>query len=171
MLAPSPPSQFRPRSAPTHPRRPSPSPIPPPPLPPCPPPSPPTPPFRLPPPPHNPPHPPPHPARPAAQVLEVRPRVAWDKGAALAHLLEMLGLADPSAVFALYIGDDRTDEDAFQGGWVVGWGGVGGSGLGLGPHRRGRVPGLGPGCGAGLSAQGWGLGPPTVRVRPLRPAR
>jgi hypothetical protein len=27
----------------------------------------------------------------------------------------MLGLADPSQVYCIYIGDDRTDEDAFQG--------------------------------------------------------
>ena len=55
------------------------------------------------------------------KVLEIRPQVDWDKGTALAHLLGTLGLADPAAVFALYIGDDRTDEDAFQG-----EGGVGG---------------------------------------------
>ena len=39
----------------------------------------------------------------------------WDKGTALAHLLELLGLADPDRIFCLYIGDDRTDEDAFKG--------------------------------------------------------
>lgn len=44
-----------------------------------------------------------------------RPQVDWDKGTALAHLLETLGLADPARVFCLYIGDDRTDEDAFKG--------------------------------------------------------
>eukprot|EP00887_Chlorella_sp_A99_P006904 scaffold2.g6904.t1 len=48
------------------------------------------------------------------KVLEVRPQVDWDKGAALAHLLESMGLADPARVYALYIGDDRTDEDAFR---------------------------------------------------------
>jgi len=42
-------------------------------------------------------------------------QVDWDKGTALAHLLELLGLADPDRVFCLYIGDDRTDEDAFKG--------------------------------------------------------
>jgi Trehalose-phosphatase len=47
----------------------------------------------------------------------------WNKGNALLHLLEAMGLGDPSEVFALYIGDDRTDEDAFQG---VCWVGVGG---------------------------------------------
>jgi hypothetical protein len=60
------------------------------------------------------------------KVLEVRPHVDWHKGTALAHLLGMLGLADPSSVFCLYIGDDRTDEDAFKGGcggWVGGCGG------------------------------------------------
>ena len=71
------------------------------------------------------------------KVLEVRPQVDWDKGTALAHLLEMLGLADPAAVFCLYIGDDRTDEDAFKGG-----GGGGGQAWGLGAawgHPRARV--------------------------------
>ncbi|KAL4424174.1 hypothetical protein ABPG75_001475 [Micractinium tetrahymenae] len=48
------------------------------------------------------------------KVLEVRPQVDWDKGTALAHLLQMLGLADPAQVFCLYVGDDRTDEDAFK---------------------------------------------------------
>lgn len=48
------------------------------------------------------------------KVLEVRPRVNWNKGAALEHLLKVLGLHDPNRVFAVYIGDDRTDEDAFQ---------------------------------------------------------
>lgn len=56
------------------------------------------------------------------KVLEVRPQVDWDKGTALAHLLEMLGLADPSQVYCIYIGDDRTDEDAFQGVcWYCSW--------------------------------------------------
>ena len=54
------------------------------------------------------------------KVLEVRPHVDWHKGTALAHLLGMLGLADPASVFCLYIGDDRTDEDAFKGGWRAG---------------------------------------------------
>ena len=57
------------------------------------------------------------------KVLEVRPQVDWHKGTALAHLLGMLGLADPASVFCIYIGDDRTDEDAFKGGWLGGQGG------------------------------------------------
>ncbi len=95
------------------------------------------------------------------KVLEVRPALEWDKGAALVHLLRMLGLladgagagedagaaaapaapaaastsaAAPAAatnaaanntppdaanctppdVFCIYLGDDRTDEDAFR---------------------------------------------------------
>lgn len=47
------------------------------------------------------------------KVLEIRPRVNWDKGSALLHLLSMLGIPE-SEVFCLYIGDDRTDEDAFR---------------------------------------------------------
>jgi len=47
-------------------------------------------------------------------VLEVRPGIKWDKGRALEFLLESLGLADCASVLPVYIGDDRTDEDAFK---------------------------------------------------------
>lgn len=40
-------------------------------------------------------------------------QVEWNKGHALAHLLESLDLGDASDVVPIYIGDDRTDEDAF----------------------------------------------------------
>eukprot|EP01018_Ginkgo_biloba_P038277 Gb_27538 [translate_table: standard] len=48
------------------------------------------------------------------KVLEVRPTIKWDKGKALEFLLESLGLANCNDVLPLYIGDDRTDEDAFK---------------------------------------------------------
>ncbi|CAM6032532.1 unnamed protein product [Sphagnum compactum] len=48
------------------------------------------------------------------KVLEIRPAIAWDKGKAVDFLLSSLGLADSSEVFPVYIGDDRTDEDAFN---------------------------------------------------------
>ena len=41
-------------------------------------------------------------------------QVDWDKGCALTHLLGALGLEDGRGVLSLYIGDDRTDEDAFR---------------------------------------------------------
>src|SRR5690606_12553851 len=44
-------------------------------------------------------------------VREFRPDVAWNKGAALNRILKRLGLPPAAAVYA---GDDRTDEDAFQ---------------------------------------------------------
>ncbi|PUZ70498.1 hypothetical protein GQ55_2G236900 [Panicum hallii var. hallii] len=47
-------------------------------------------------------------------VLEVRPTIKWDKGKALEFLLESLGFADCTNVLPVYIGDDRTDEDAFK---------------------------------------------------------
>ena len=47
-------------------------------------------------------------------VFEVRPTIKWDKGKALEFLLESLGYADCSNVLPVYIGDDRTDEDAFK---------------------------------------------------------
>ncbi|KAL6959349.1 trehalose-phosphatase [Sarracenia purpurea var. burkii] len=48
------------------------------------------------------------------KVLEIRPTIKWDKGKALEFLLESLGFANCSDVFPVYIGDDRTDEDAFK---------------------------------------------------------
>ena len=41
---------------------------------------------------------------------EIRPRVDWDKGAAVRWIRERMGM--PNAL-SVYIGDDRTDEDAF----------------------------------------------------------
>lgn len=43
-------------------------------------------------------------------VHEVRPRVNWNKGLAVRWILERLAAAESRTV---YIGDDRTDEDAF----------------------------------------------------------
>ncbi|KAL3633978.1 hypothetical protein CASFOL_021032 [Castilleja foliolosa] len=48
------------------------------------------------------------------KVLEIRPMIKWDKGNALEFLLESLGYAESNKVFPVYIGDDRTDEDAFK---------------------------------------------------------
>lgn len=44
-------------------------------------------------------------------VHELRPDLAWDKGAAVAWLVREMG-REPGAV--VYIGDDLTDEDAFE---------------------------------------------------------
>eukprot|EP00256_Glycine_max_P010824 XP_003522090.1 probable trehalose-phosphate phosphatase J [Glycine max] len=48
------------------------------------------------------------------KVLEIRPTIKWDKGKALEFLLESLGYKNLNDVFPIYIGDDRTDEDAFK---------------------------------------------------------
>lgn len=46
-------------------------------------------------------------------VYEIRPAVAWDKGKALALLIEKYGRRDKTTA-VVYLGDDRTDEDAFK---------------------------------------------------------
>ncbi|PPS16672.1 hypothetical protein GOBAR_AA03923 [Gossypium barbadense] len=49
------------------------------------------------------------------KVLEVRPVIDWDKGKALPFLLESLGkLSNHDDVLPIYLGNDRTDEDAFK---------------------------------------------------------
>ncbi|CAI0546684.1 unnamed protein product [Linum tenue] len=48
-----------------------------------------------------------------AQVMEIRPTIEWDKGHAVEYFLETLGLSN-SDVLPVYIGEDRTDEDAFK---------------------------------------------------------
>ncbi|XP_063938483.1 probable trehalose-phosphate phosphatase G isoform X3 [Daucus carota subsp. sativus] len=49
------------------------------------------------------------------KVLEVRPVIDWNKGKAVEFLLEsMTDLGNSEEVLPIYIGDDRTDEDAFK---------------------------------------------------------
>ena len=48
------------------------------------------------------------------KVWEVKPKVNWDKGKALSYLLEALKLNDRKDVISMYLGDDVTDEDAFE---------------------------------------------------------
>jgi trehalose 6-phosphate phosphatase len=52
-------------------------------------------------------------SRGGKMVLEVRPRVDWHKGRAVHWLWQRLAGNDPNPV-AIYLGDDATDEDAFQ---------------------------------------------------------
>lgn len=47
-------------------------------------------------------------------VFEFKPKIDWNKGKALLWLLKALGLDDLDDVFTIYIGDDTTDEDAFE---------------------------------------------------------
>lgn len=46
--------------------------------------------------------------------MEIRPRIDWDKGRALQYLIQNLDLNDSDDFLPLYIGDDKTDEDAFK---------------------------------------------------------
>jgi trehalose 6-phosphate phosphatase len=48
------------------------------------------------------------------KVFEIRPIIKWNKGKALEFLLESLGFENCNDVFPIYIGDDKTDEDAFK---------------------------------------------------------
>jgi trehalose 6-phosphate phosphatase len=50
---------------------------------------------------------------PGKMVYEIQPKIEWDKGRAVLYLLETLNL-DREDVVPLYLGDDVTDEDAFQ---------------------------------------------------------
>jgi trehalose 6-phosphate phosphatase len=59
------------------------------------------------------------------KVLEVRPRIDYHKGTAVRFLLRHIDPPPGSPI--LYIGDDRTDEDAFRA--VRDWAGGGGEGV------------------------------------------
>ncbi len=48
---------------------------------------------------------------PGKMVYEIQPKIDWDKGKAVLYLLEALGLED---AVPMYLGDDVTDEDAFE---------------------------------------------------------
>ncbi|HXV59104.1 MAG TPA: trehalose-phosphatase, partial [Vicinamibacteria bacterium] len=61
------------------------------------------------------------------RVFELQPDVPWDKGRAVRWILERLDLV-PKNVLPLYVGDDITDEDAFEAVEARGVGFVVGSG-------------------------------------------
>jgi trehalose-phosphatase len=50
---------------------------------------------------------------PGKMVYEIQPKLDWDKGKAVLYLLEALGL-DGDEVLPIYVGDDITDEHAFE---------------------------------------------------------
>lgn len=48
------------------------------------------------------------------EVIELRPDVDWDKGKTLRWVIDHLSEADPGPLLPVYLGDDITDEDAFD---------------------------------------------------------
>lgn len=46
--------------------------------------------------------------------MEIRPSINWNKGNAVEYFLDTLGLSSCNDILPVYIGDDRTDEDAFK---------------------------------------------------------
>ncbi|MGO8951537.1 MAG: trehalose-phosphatase [Ktedonobacterales bacterium] len=52
-------------------------------------------------------------ATPGKMVIEIQPKLDWDKGKAVLYLLKVLDL-DRDDVVPVYLGDDITDEDAFR---------------------------------------------------------
>lgn len=50
---------------------------------------------------------------PGKFVHEIQPKIDWNKGRAVEHLLDVLDLRGPR-VLPVYLGDDVTDEDAFR---------------------------------------------------------
>jgi len=50
---------------------------------------------------------------PGKMVYEIQPKIDWNKGKAVLYLLEALGL-DHEDVVPMYLGDDITDEHAFE---------------------------------------------------------
>jgi trehalose 6-phosphate phosphatase len=50
---------------------------------------------------------------PGKMVYEIQPKIEWDKGRAVLYLLDALDL-DREDVLPMYLGDDITDEHAFE---------------------------------------------------------
>ncbi|NMO90549.1 trehalose-phosphatase [Actinomycetospora sp. TBRC 11914] len=50
---------------------------------------------------------------PGKLVHEIQPKIDWNKGRAVEHLLDVLDLRGPGTL-PIYLGDDVTDEDAFR---------------------------------------------------------
>jgi trehalose 6-phosphate phosphatase len=48
------------------------------------------------------------------EVIELRPDIDWDKGKTLRWVIDHLHSADSAALVPIYLGDDITDEDAFD---------------------------------------------------------
>lgn len=73
------------------------------------------------------------------KVVEVRPDTDWNKGDATIALIESVERARNSPVFTLFLGDDRTDEDAFRAVRHVGAGVIVAESPPADTHARARV--------------------------------
>jgi len=48
------------------------------------------------------------------KIVEIRPRLKWDKGSALKWIQKELSAKSGRSLYTVYMGDDATDEDAFK---------------------------------------------------------
>jgi trehalose-phosphatase len=48
------------------------------------------------------------------KIIEIKPAFDWNKGKAVEWILRKMGFADQEEYLPVYVGDDKTDENAFR---------------------------------------------------------